>query len=176
VSFPAPAPVAALSTLYVNLRNDASRAQAAAAPVAAAAPPPAPAPAPEPARQRLRLRLDRVQVDDDGSMGDTDWTFQVSLDGEPAFSVSMPALNDKPGRNVVSPGKDQDAAKVIELPAGTNLALKVTGRKNGLLGDGDDVTGEGWLASGFDKTSLTLVGKDPKGARFVVYFTATRVQ
>jgi hypothetical protein len=167
--------IAAVSTLYVNLRNDGSRASAAVAAPAPATPAP-PTSAPEPARHRVRVRLDRVQVDDDGSMGDTDWTFQVRVDGAPAFSVSMPALSDKPGRNVVRPGADQDTAAEVELPAGKNLALTVTGRKSGFLGrDRGEVTGEGWLASGFDKTSLTVAGKQKNGPRFVVYFTAAKV-
>src|SRR5687767_120949 len=81
--------IAAVSTLYVNLRGDAPSSpppaavvQPVAAPVeAAAASVPAP-PAPL-APQVMTVRLDRVQVERDGSVGSTDWSFQVNANDKP---------------------------------------------------------------------------------------------
>jgi hypothetical protein len=170
--------IAAASTLYVNLREDARPApdptppapvSAAAAPAAASA-----AAAPKIATQprKLLLRLDRVQVDNDGSAGSTDWNFQVSVDGDPQFSVPMPALDDTPGENLVRPADPEQASAEIELPAGRSVALSVNGwKKSWLPGSHAEVSGKAWL--GFNKTTVTVQTAKEKGPRFVLYFSAT---
>ena len=168
--------IAALSTLYVNLRGDDAPAPAAVAPAAvvvatpdAATPPTTPT--------VMRWRLDRVQVDDDGSMGSTDWTFQVSVDGEPRVSVAMPALSDEPGQNLVRPAEGQETSVDVELSGAQSVALAVNGWKKGRLGGASgEVSGQQWLTSGLAKATVTLEGDKPKGPRFVLYFSATPVE
>jgi hypothetical protein len=172
--------IAALSTVYVNLRGNPPAAPAAAAPAPAAPVAATIAATPSPATsapRALRLRLDKVQVDDDGSVGSTDWTFQVSVDGEPAFSVPMPSLSDKPGENLARPAEGQDASAEIGMPAGKGVAVAVNGWKKGFLGGArGEVSGEGWLTPEFTKTAITLEGEKEKGPRFVLYFSAVPVE
>jgi hypothetical protein len=177
--------IAALTTVYVNLRHE--RAPAAEAADAAVQSQPAPAPAPadavaaglgaapaQPAAPRvMRLRLDRVQVDNDGSLGSTDWTFQVSADDKPLFAVPMPSLDDSPGENLARPADAGAASAEVELPAGRNLEISVNGWKKGLLpGTRGEVSGKAWLATGINGTVVTLKSGKPKGAEFVLYFSA----
>jgi hypothetical protein len=168
--------LAAASTLWVNLRGDSRTASAAASP-APSAPAAAASPAAPKAPKVVRLRLDRVQVDDDGSVGSTDWTFQVSIDGEPSFSVPMPSLSDKPGQNLARPAQGQEASVDVELPAGKSVAVTVNGWKKGLLGGArGEVTGTGWLTTGFGKTAITVASDQPKGPHFVLYFSTSPVE
>jgi hypothetical protein len=173
--------VAAISTLYSNLREE---------------PRPAPQPGmsaqvgPAPGTQTstvptqpmaslkpkpMLLRLDRVQVDNDGSVGSTDWTFQVSAGGEPLFAVPLPSLNDKPGKNLVRLTESEDASAEVQLPPGKNVALSVNGwkKKGWLPGERAEVSGQGWMASGFDKAVITLKTEKPDGPQFVLYFSVT---
>lgn len=169
--------IAAASTLYVNLRHDAGPAPA---PVVAASVPAAPATDPTPAvaaptaPQVMLLRLDRVQVDNDGSVGSTDWTFQVNAGDKPLFAVSMPSLNDKPGENLASPADKDAVSAEVELPRGKNLEISVNGWKKGWLpGASAEVSGKAWMAAGRGATVITLASDKPKGPRFVLYFSAT---
>jgi hypothetical protein len=134
-----------------------------------------PATAPDP--RAVRLQLDRVQVDDDGSMGVTDWTFQVSVDGEPTFTVPMPALSDKPGESLVRPADPKAASVEVELPAGKSVAVSVKGWKKGLLGSGrGEVSGSGWLTAEYRKVAIELKGEKAKGPRFFLYFSVVPVE
>jgi hypothetical protein len=170
--------IAALSTLYVNLRGDAHPApapevRAQPVPAVAATASAAPVAAVPVAPQAQLLRLDRVQVDNDGSLGSTDWSFQVSVDGEPLFSLPMPGLSDEPGENLARPADPQAASAELKLPADKSVVLSVDGWKKGWLpGSKAEVTGKAWVASGFDKVSVTLQTDKPKGPRFVLYFSA----
>lgn len=169
--------IAALSTLYVNLRGDSASAPTVEAPAPAiVATPDAVASTAPAAPRKMRWRLDRVQVDDDGSMGSTDWTFQVSVDGEPRVSVAMPALSDKPGENLVRPADGQETSIDVELAGAQSVALAVNGWKKGGLGGSGEVSGQQWLTSGLTKATVTLAGEKPKGPRFVLYFSATPVE
>ncbi len=174
--------IAAASTLYVNLRYEpeATRVPTVAivAPVAGASPSdasPAPAAPAAPASPRvLHLRLERVQVDNDGSAGSTDWTFQVSADEQPLFTVPMPALNDKPGQNLVRPADAAAASADVEVPSTKSVSIRVSGWKKRLLpGAPAELSGNAWLTLGLNKTVVTLKGEDPKGPQFVLYFSAT---
>src|SRR5688572_10246130 len=90
--------IAAVSTLYVNLRGDARPASPPVAVVQPVVVPAeveatsAPAPPAPVAPQAMTVRLDRVQVGRDGSVGSTDWSFQVNANEKPLFAVAMPAL------------------------------------------------------------------------------------
>lgn len=173
--------IAALSTLYVNLRNDSRpesdpaattpAIQASATAQAGDSPSSSTAPGkPQP----IRLRLDRIQVDNDGSAGSTDWTFQVSVGGEPMFSVPMESLNDKPGKNLARPADPQQASAEVQLLAGKNVSLSVNGWKKGWMPGADaEVSGEAWMSPAFNKPTITLKSGEPKGPQFVLYFSAT---
>lgn len=165
--------IAAASTLYVNLRDDGKNEGEPAAVISAPAAAASESKPSEPAEPtRVMLRLDRVQVDNDGSAGSTDWTFQVRADGEPLFSVPMPSLSDKPGENLARPADRDDASAEVELPAGKSVALTVSGWKKGLLpGSRSEMTGKAWLTTGFNRTTVTLKSDKPKGPQFVLYFS-----
>jgi hypothetical protein len=167
--------IAALSTLYVNLRNEPAPVAAVEAP--APVEPATPDPTAPVAPQVVRVRLDRVQVDDDGSVGSTDWTFQASIDGEPKFSLAMPSLSDKPGENLARPAEGQEASVDVELAGARSVALSVNGWKKGLLGGGrGEVSGSTWLTSGVTKATITLASDKPKGPHFVLYFSVAPVE
>ena len=173
--------IAAASTLYVNLREDSQPTTAQPTPAQLSAPVATPASsAASPAKaatqpRKLRLRLDRVQVANDGSAGSTDWNFQIRVDGEPLFSVPMPALNDQPGENLARPADRDRASAEVELPAGKSLELSVNGwRKSWMPGSHAEVGGKAWLE--FGKTVVTAKTDKAKGPQFVLYFSATPVE
>jgi len=168
--------IAAISTLYVNLRerplvppepvvveqpakpNDAAAAAANTAKAEA---------------QRFLLRLDRVQVDNDGSMGSTDWSFEVKANGKPLLVVPMPSLSDKPGANLARPDDTDAASAEVELPPGRNIELSVSGWKKGFIsGAKAEVSGKAWLLTGASDTVIPLASEKPKGPHFVLYFSA----
>jgi hypothetical protein len=172
--------IAAVSTLYVNLRE---KPQATPAPVAAeqsvpvkdAASSAADAATAEP--HRFVLRLDRVQVDNDGSLGSTDWSFEVKANGKPLLVVPMPSLSDKPGANLARPDDIDAASAEVELSPGKNVELSVSGWKKGFIsGAKAEVTGKAWLLTGANETVITLASEKAKGPRFVLYFSARPVE
>jgi hypothetical protein len=167
--------IAALSTLYVNLRDKPEPAAAVVAPAPVVTATPDPTVPAEP--QVVRVRLDRVQVDDDGSVGSTDWTFQASIDGEPKFSLAMPSLSDQPGENLARPAEGQEASVDVELVGAQSVALSVNGWKKGFLGGArGEVSGSTWLTSHVTKATVTLASDKPKGPRFVLYFSVAPVK
>jgi hypothetical protein len=170
--------IAAVSTLYVNLRGSPAPAEASAtlsapvAPAPASPSPPATAPVEEvPKPRTLVLRLDRMQVENDGSMGSTDWVFEVSADGEPRFTLPMPGLSDKPGQNLVRPADAAQAStEVLFLPA-KQVEIVVKGWKRGFLpGAGAEISGSTKVNWNFDKATVHLAGDKPKGPAFTLYF------
>ena len=166
--------IAAVSTLYVNMRDKPAPTPAATEQAAPATDTPAPAAAVPAAPHRFLLRLDRVQVDNDGSIGSTDWSFEVKANGKPLFAVPMPSLTDKPGANLARPADVEAASAEVELPAGKNIELSVSGWKKGLISSAKaEVSGKAWMLTGGNDTVITLVGEKPKGAHFVLYFSAT---
>lgn len=169
--------VAAVSTLYVNLRGDREAASPAAVVVPVVAPvadSPAPPPAAPAGPRTLHLRLDRVQVENDGSVGDTDWSFQVFADEQPLFTVPMPALSDKPGENLAQPADPSQAVAEVEIPRDRQVSIVVKGWKKRLLpGAPAEVSGKAWLTLGLNKTVVRLSTGKPKGPAFTLYFSAT---
>ena len=177
--------IAAVSTLYVNLREKpstgvpvvAAPAELAPAPARSAAPAASPSVATATTEstgeaQPMQLRLERVQVDNDGSVGTTDWNFQVSVDGKPFYSVPMPALSDEPGENLARPADPQAASVQVTLPRGKLAQLEVKGWKKGWLpGSRAEVSGSTALGAGLREASITVRTDKPKGPAFVLYFS-----
>jgi hypothetical protein len=167
--------IAAASTLYVNMRSS-STAPGPATPAQVSAPA-APAEAstvaaPVAAAPRaVLLQLDRVQVENDGSMGTTDWTFEVSAAGEPRFTLPMPALNDKPGHNLARPSDPAQAVAELMLAPDQQLQVGVKGWKEGLLSGGAEVTGAAWVSGKAGSTSIHVGSDAPKSPAFTLYFT-----
>ena len=166
--------IAAVSTLYVNLRpapTDAAAPTQAAVPAAAkrkAAV--APAVAPEP--KAVLLRLERVQVENDGSMGTTDWTFEVSAAGEPRFTLPMRSLSDKPGHNLARPADPGQAVAELLLAPDQQLQVAVKGWKEGFLpGSGAEVGGAAWVSGKPGTASIHVSADRPKSPAFTLYFT-----
>ena len=164
--------IAALTGVYVNLRDNAREAAAHASTPAqglarrAIAPTPVQALPPAP----LRLQVERIAVEHDGSHGTTDWRFTVEADGEPLFAFSQDALDDSGGRNVVVP----DAAQGVLHPApGKPVHLVVRGWRGGLLGFGATpvASGEATL-SGPGVLPVRVQAEKPGDGAFVFHLSA----
>ena len=167
--------IAALTTVYVNVRGDRQPPQpvAATAPATPAARQPA-APVVQAAR-KLQLRVDRIAVQHDGSPGTTDWRFTVEADGEPLFVFSQDELDDSGGRNVVVPGH---AAGNLELAPGTGVRITVQGWRGSrlrLVQGAPDVRGEGVFAAAGAMAPLQVRADVPGDGAFVFYFSAAAV-
>jgi hypothetical protein len=163
--------IAALTTVYVNVRgNKDEPAQQPSTPAAAAAPtatPPAPtAIAPE----HVQLSLDRIAVEHDGSPGTTDWRFTVEADGEPLFAFQQDELDDQGGRNVARPA---DAAGALRL-AGKPVHIVIKGWRGSWFkgGSAPDATGEGMLMPSGNIHPLRVQAEKSEAGAFVFYFSA----
>jgi hypothetical protein len=170
--------VAAVSTLYVNMHNGSATPSAEASAQVAAPPATTPAPAgaaapdvKEAAPAPMQLRLDRVLVENDGSLGTTDWTFEVSAAGEPRFTLPLRSLSDKPGENLVHPPQPAQATSELSLPTNTQLRIEVKGWKRGFLaGSKAEVAGSGWISARDGKASVHVAGAKPASPAFTAYF------
>jgi hypothetical protein len=169
--------IAAVSTLYVNLRASPAPVEAAATVTAPATPAEKPAPAPTPpaeAAPRAKLfevKLDRIQVENDGSVGSTDWTFEVSADGEPRFTLPLRGLTDKPGENLVRPPDPAQVSTEVLFPPGKQVEIVVKGWKRGFLpGTSAEISGSTKVNWNFDRTTVHVAGDKPKGPAFTMYF------
>jgi hypothetical protein len=167
--------IAAVSTLYVNLRGSSEISEHRTAVAAPAQPLPASVPKsaaeslPRPAP--MQLRLDRVQVENDGSVGTTDWTFEISAAGEPRFTQALPSLSDKPGENLVHPPEAAQAMAELALASNEQLRIEVKGWKHGFLpGSTAEITGSAWIGAKEGKASVHVAGDKPKGPAFTLYF------
>lgn len=168
--------IAAVSTLYVNLRASSAPVEHRR-PAVAAATRAAPASAPKPAAEALPqpvpmlLRLDRVQVENDGSVGTTDWTFEIGAAGEPRFTLALPSLSDRPGENLVHPPEAAQATAELALAPNEQLRIEVKGWKHGFLpGSTAEITGSAWISAKEGKASVHVAGDKPKGPAFTLYF------
>lgn len=163
--------IAALTTVYVNVRGDRQDAAPVPAPAAAAAVPTPPAPPPS-ASDRLRLAVDRIAVEHDGSPGTTDWRFTVEADGEPLFAFQQEALDDHGGRNVAMPA---DAAAVLRT-GGKPVHVVVQGWRGTWFGSGasPDATGEGMLMPSGAMRPVRVQAARPEAGAFVFYLSAER--
>ena len=172
--------IAALTTVYINVRNDkpASAAAVQAAPVAVSNDVAAISVKPLPAQAKIiDLQLERMRVDNDGSMGTTDWTFEIQNGERSLFSVPFKALADNAGENIVVP-KDAAVAHA-KLTATDNMPeIIVRGWKQGWSGKAKvpDVIGKAKLDAGDDSLVIEVKSEKADGAAFVLYFNTRIVQ
>jgi hypothetical protein len=167
--------IAALTTVYVNVRGDhPPPPQSAATTVATPATRQPVAPVVQAAR-KLQLQVDRIAVQHDGSPGTTDWRFTVEADGEPLFVFSQDDLDDSGGRNVAVPER---AAGHLELAPGARVRITVQGWRGSrlrLVQGAPDVRGEGVLAAAGALAPLQVQAGEPGDGAFVFYFSAATV-
>ncbi len=175
--------IAALTTVYINVRNDKSTpavsspaVPVAAAPVAAAAASTIKPSAPQ--TKIVGIQLERLRVDNDGSMGTTDWTFDVQNGDRSLFSVPFKALADNAGDNIIVP-KDASLARAkVTATAGSMQEIIVRGWKQTWSGKAKtpDVIGRAKLNA--DDESLVIDVKSEKvgGPAFVLYFNTRVIQ
>ena len=160
--------IAALTTVYVNVRGDKASHSAPATSTVASAPRTA-----APAAVTLRLRVDRIAVQHDGSIGTTDWRFAVTADGQPLFVFAQDALDETGGRNVALP---VDATGDIQVAKGKPVRLSIEGWRGSRLrlAQGEpDVRGEGWLSAA-GASAIKVQAEKPEAGAFVFYFSAIR--
>jgi hypothetical protein len=157
--------IAALTTVYVNVRGDKSSHSAtttvASAPRSAA-----------PAAVTLRLRVDRIAVQHDGSIGTTDWRFAVTADGQPLFVFAQDALDETGGRNVALP---TGAAGDIQVANGKPVTIGIDGWRGSrlrLVQGEPDVHGEGMMSVA-GSSAIEVQAEKPQAGAFVFYFSAT---
>jgi hypothetical protein len=166
--------IAALTTVYVNVRGDKDApvqqrpsAAAASATSAQAAPTPVSASI---APARVRLSVERIAVEHDGSPGTTDWRFTVEADGEPLLAFQQDELDDQGGRNVANPA---DATGALRL-AGKPVHIVVKGWRGSWFKGGvaPDATGEGMLMPSGNIQPLRVQAEKPDAGAFVFYFSS----
>ena len=173
---------AALTTVYVNVRNDKSAAASVpqVAAVAGTIPNTSPVVVPAansvsaatPLNSTLDLQLERVRVDNDGTMGTTDWTFDIKNGERSLFSLPFKSLTDKAGANIVAPDPSTVAHARLTVGAGTEPVISVQGWKQGWSGKSKtpDVIGQAKL--NLDDDGFVIEAKSEKsgGPSFVLYF------
>jgi len=160
--------IAALTTVYVNVRGDKSPHAAPATTTVASATRTA-----APAVVTLHLRVDRIAVRHDGSIGTTDWRFAVTADGQPLFVFAQDALDETGGRNVALP---TDAAGDIQVANGKPVKISIDGWRGSRLrlAQGEpDVHGEGMLSTA--GAAIKVQAEKAEAGAFVFYFSAIRV-
>jgi len=170
--------LAALTTVYVNVRNDLKSDPQPVAQVVAAQPP-APAPAPEPVLPvDLRLQLQRIAVHEDGAVGTADWRFTVEADGQPLFALQEDSMTSQGGRNVVVVSEDRDTSAVLQLAPGQAAEITVRGWRGRWLKPGGDpvAMGTGILSGEGRLTPVRVEAADPGKGSFTFYFSAPRVR
>jgi hypothetical protein len=166
--------IAALTTVYVNVRGDRQPQPQPAVATSAATPATrqAAAPVAVQAARKLQLQVDRIAVQHDGSPGTTDWRFTVEADGEPLFVFSQDDLDDSGGRNVAVP---EHAAGKFVLAPGAHVRITVQGWRGSrlrLVQGAPDVRGEGVLAAAGAMAPLQVQAEAPGDGAFVFYFSA----
>ncbi|MET0813801.1 MAG: hypothetical protein ABWX88_01280 [Pseudoxanthomonas sp.] len=166
--------LAALTTVYVNVRNDLKDGPATP-PAAVAAAKPADVPAPAPALpQQLQLRLQRVAVQHDGAVGTADWRFSIEADGQPLFAFQQDSMTSEGGRNIIVVGEDRDASADIELAPGKRIPITIKGWRGGWFKKSEEptVTGQGWLTSAGTLAPIAAKAADENKGAFTFYFSA----
>jgi hypothetical protein len=172
--------IAALTTVYVNLRNaprDSEEVHVAAASDTAAK---AAATTAGPAvvqPTKATLRLERVRVVHDGSVGSTDWIFEIDAGGNPLFSLPLNSLDDRDGQNLRMIPADHSVTGAVLVSDAASTAVSVKGWKRGLLRGAagvPDVSGQGWLAKGIDSVAVEAKSAQANRGAFVFYFSAAR--
>ena len=166
--------LAALTTVYVNVRNDL-RDDAPPTATVAVAPVVTPEPAKPTAARKLHLQLQRVAVQEDGAVGNADWRFAIEADGQPLFAFEQEAMTSAGGRNIVVVTEDRAASAGLELKPGKPIAITVKGWRGGWLKKTDEprVVGEAWLQSSGAMPPLVVKAQEEKQGAFTFYFTAS---
>jgi len=166
--------LAALTTVYVNVRNDLKDEPATPpAVVASAKPADVPRQAPAVPRQ-LQLRLQRIAVQHDGAVGSADWRFAIEADGQPLFAFQQDSMTSEGGRNIVVVGADRDAKADLELTPGKRIPITIKGWRGGWFKNADEpsVTGQGWVTSAGSLAPITVKAADENKGAFTFYFSA----
>jgi len=162
---------AALTTVYVNVRNNDKPVAATAPQVSAVDEPAAVKAIPaKPSSKTLDLQLDRIRVDNDGTMGTTDWTFDIKNGERSLFSVPFKSLTDKAGENIVAPEKNVISHAGLTTVSGSSPEINVSGWKQAWSGKAQapDVIGHAKLNP--DDDSIVIEAKSEKagGPSFVL--------
>lgn len=162
--------LAALTTVYVNIRNDLKDTPV----VAPVSTPVESKPAPPAGPQELRLQLQRIAVRQDGAVGTADWRFAVEADGQPLFGFEEESMTSEGGRNIIVVGEDRDASSTLQLQPGKRIAVTVKGWRGGWLKKTDEplVSGEGWLSAAGTLSPISVKADDEKKGAFTFYFSA----
>ncbi|MET0892124.1 MAG: hypothetical protein ABWY01_00985 [Pseudoxanthomonas sp.] len=167
--------VAALTTVYVNIRNDLKGDAATPPAVVATVKPVEAKPELPVAPQELQLRLQRIAVQHDGAMGSADWRFSIEADGQPLFAFEQDSLTSEGGRNIVVVGEDRAASAALQLPAGKRIPITIKGWRGGWLKKTEAplVNGQGWLSSAGSLAPIAVKAEDDRKGGFTFYFSAT---
>ena len=165
--------LAALTTLYINIRNDLKSDAPAPAAIVAEAKPAAAKPVQTASPQPLRLQLQRVAVQQDGAVGNADWRFAIEADGQPLFVFEQESMTSEGGRNIVVVGEDREAHATLELMPGKRIPVTIKGWRSGWFKKSDPVVlGEGVLASSGPLAPIVVKAADEGKGAFTFYFSA----
>lgn len=166
--------LAALTTVYINIRNDLKNDAPAPAAIVAQAKP-ATAKLEQPALpQQLRLQLQRIAVQQDGAVGNADWRFAIEADGQPLFAFQQESMTSEGGRNIVVVGEDRDAHATLELMPGRRIPVTIKGWRSGWFKKSEPVVlGEGELAGSGPLSPIVVKAADEGKGAFTFYFSAT---
>jgi len=166
--------VAALTTVYVNIRNDLKGDAATPPAIVATVKPVESRPELPVAPQELQLRLQRIAVQQDGAVGSADWRFSIEADGQPLFAFEQDSMTSEGGRNIVVVGEDRDASASLELPPGERIPITIHGWRGGWLKKSEAplVNGQGWLSAAGTLTPIAVKADDDRKGAFTFYFSA----
>jgi hypothetical protein len=165
--------LAALTTVYINVRNDLKGDAAPPVPVVAEAKPVEAKPEQPAQPQQLRLQLQRVAVQQDGAVGTADWRFAIEADGQPLFAFEQESMTSEGGRNIVVVGEDSDAHASLELMPGKRIPVTIKGWRSGWFKKSDPVVlGEGVLAGPGPLAPIVVKAADEGKGAFTFYFSA----
>jgi len=165
--------IAALTGVYVNLRDDKTAPSPLPSPATATVQAKAPSVPAQARPEKFRLQLDRIAVQHDGTVGTTDWRFAVEANGQPLFVFQQDDLDDTGGRNVATP---KDAGAVLRLlPAQANrITIKGWRGSRFRLSPGEpDVSGEGAMSDSGVVAPIEVRAQQADAGAFVFYFSAT---
>ncbi|MEP6907085.1 MAG: hypothetical protein ABI858_03765 [Pseudoxanthomonas sp.] len=166
--------LAALTTVYVNIRNDLKGAPDTPPAIVAPVTPAAPKPIAPAAPQDLSLQLRRIAVQQDGAVGTADWRFSIEADGQPLFAFEQDSMTSEGGRNIVVVAEDRDASATLQLLAGKPVLVTIKGWRGGWLKKSEVpvVNGEGWLSAAGALAPIPVKAEDAKKGAFTFYFSA----
>lgn len=165
--------LAALTTVYVNVRNDLKGDVAAPPAIVAEAKPAETKPEQPALPQQLRLQLQRVAVQQDGAVGNADWRFAIEADGQPLFAFEQDSMTSEGGRNIVVVAEDRAAHASLELVPGKRIAVTIKGWRSGWFKKSDPVVlGEGILAGPGPLAPIAVKAANEGKGAFTFYFSA----